>query len=394
MMTSIFHHRPPRWAVLPVLLTAMLIGPSVLIAQDGPPPALVRVAEVQQQELQERFSVVGRLQEVRRAVVAAEVEGKIIDVSVEQGDPVVGGETVLAKVDAVWTKLQRDAAAADVKSARATLDQSKLDLKYLEQLEQANSARQREVDDTRAQVEADTARLQSAQVELDRAEEMIERLTIRAPFDGVVIEKTVEEGQWVDQGDPVVTMISRGRIDAVVGVPEGLIPNVKMGDTIEIVVEPLKRSLGGKVVSITPLSSNAARTFPVKVRMDDQDGQLKAGMSVVARVPTVERAQYMTVPRSAVVRSPQGTVIWVPSSGGGQNGGQQGGNMPTAGMVGIRVLFGAGESFAVKAGPGNPPLEAGQPVIIEGMEALFPGRPLIVQQDQPNQTTNKQQARH
>lgn len=389
-----------RLSLVAALAFVTLAGPlPAALAQGGPPPALVRVGEITQETLQARFSVVGRLQEVRSAVVAAEVEGKLIEVTVEEGDTVVGGETVLARVDPVWTRLMRDAAKARVRSAQATLDQARLDLKYLEQLQEANSAKQREVDDARALVASNEADLDAAKVELERAREMIERLTVRAPFDGVVVEKTAEVGQWVEPGGPICTMISRGRIDAVVGTPERLARRVSVGDKVEVLIEPLEETVMGEVVSIIPRSRNAARTFPTKIRLDDHDGRLKSGMSVTARIPTSSTDDFMTVPRNAVVRTDEGSVVWVPvpprdsddppgaspPAGDGESGGKPGGEagdgsgpppMPTAGMVGVRVLFGAGNRVAIAAMPNARPLKAGDRVVVEGMETLFPGRPL------------------
>ena len=68
-------------------------------------PATVRVGVAETQKLRPRLAVIGRLREVRLATVAAEVEGKVLAVPVQEGDPVVGGQTVLAEIDGVWAGL-------------------------------------------------------------------------------------------------------------------------------------------------------------------------------------------------------------------------------------------------------------------------------------------------
>ena len=74
--------------------------------QGGPPPASVRVGLVEMQTLQDRVNVIGRLREVRRVTVTAEVEGKITNLAVDEGDTVEGGTTKIAQIDEVWANLK------------------------------------------------------------------------------------------------------------------------------------------------------------------------------------------------------------------------------------------------------------------------------------------------
>jgi membrane fusion protein, multidrug efflux system len=345
----------------------------------GPPPALVRVAEVQQQKVQSKLDVVGRLQEVRRAVVAAEQEGRIVAVPVEEGSAVDGNKTVIAKIDDTWMKLATEnararlaVADATVKEAQARYEQMTRQYTQLKELGTTGAAKPKEVEDARNIAEASAAMLDAAkaaiavaQAEVARAKEYENRIAITAPFDGVVVKKMTEVGQWVTPGTAVAEIISRGQIDAVVDVPERLVNNVTVGDEVEVRIEPLHATVTGKAAAINPMGATAARTFPVKIRMDDQGGKLKPGMSVLASVPTGQEVEALTVPRDAVHRTMQGTVVWTNANG-------------TAAPVPVRVLFGQGDRYAIESAPGGPPLQAGARVVIEGAERLFPGRPLIV----------------
>jgi RND family efflux transporter MFP subunit len=339
---------------------------------NGPPPALVRVGHAQTTELQDRFQVVGRLQELRAATVAAEVEGKIVELPVSEGDPVTADQTVLATIDGVWSRLNLQAADAEVQAAQATLDQSQRDLRYLEALLTAQSAKPKEVEDARAKVQSDHARLDAAIAARNLAGEQVQRLQVKAPFDGIVVRKLAEVGQWVSQGDPVAQIISRGQIDAVIDVPEQWINQVNLGDSVRVTVEPLNAEVQGTVVTVNPFAPNAARTFPVKIRLDDQQGRLKAGMSVVAHVPRSAMHQRLTVPRDAVLFAPDGTSVWTASPL--ENAG------PTAQRIAVKVLFSDHDRYVVEplaAGPG-PALTDGTPVVIEGAERLFPMQPLSI----------------
>ena len=337
----------------------------------GVPPAMVRLGDAKSQQLRQRTAVTGRLRELRRATVAAEVEGKVLNVPVQAGDRVVGGETVLAEIDGVWAKLDLKRSEADVSAARATLEQSKLDLKYLEQLQAANSAKPKEVDDKRAQVASDQASLDSAIAERDRVKREVDRLVVIAPFDGTVTEKLTEVGQWVAAGDSIAEVISQGQIDAEADVPERLIDHVHLSDVAEVSLDALGTAARGKVVAINPNGSNAARTYAVKARLDDQDGRLKPGMSVTVWLPVGDEQAFLTVPQDAVLYGTNGQTVWVAQAGEGP--------MPSAMMVPVKPLFAEQGRVAVQAldKAGTAMLGDGTRVVVEGAEALFPGQPLV-----------------
>lgn len=338
------------------------------------PPALVRVGVAEVAEVQDRFPIVGRLRELQRATVAAEVSGKVLSVPVEEGDSVVGGQTVLVEIEGVWANLALKSAEAKVAAQRATLDQARRDLAQLEQLATVSSAKPKEVADARAQVETEQALLDEAIAEMDRAREQVERLRILAPFDGVVVKKMAEVGQWVEEGTDVMEVVSQGRIDALIDVPERLINQVRVGDSMTVLLDALSLEVEGEVASVNPSGISAARTFPVKIRLDDRGGELKPGMSVIAMLPIGEKGPRLTVPRDAVLYRGGAASVWAAQAVDEATS--------LAQPVPVRVLFGVGDRMAVE--PVIPAdterLAEGTPVVVEGAERLAPGQPLQMDQ--------------
>lgn len=363
----------------------------------GPPPASIRVGEARLEDLQPRLDVVGRLEAVRRATVAAEVAGRVVEMPVEVGDAVKAGETVLAKIDPVWTRLEVERAKADVASAEATYEQAQRDATYLEDLLARASANEKEVEDARTKVKEDEAALATATVMLERAQTQEGRLEVVPPFDAQVAAKRTEVGEYVTPGAAVVDLVSTGEVDAVVDVPEAVVGSLRPGDEVEVRIEPLNQTVTGKVAAIRPTGNDAARTYPVKIRLDDAAGRLRVGMSVTARVPTGERRPQLTVPKDAVLQRDSGAVVWAVMGGGGEPRGEglggdtatkvaaPGGGPPTgppetAVPVGVAVLFGEGDRWVVRALPsaGDRALEAGMRVVVLGAERLFPGQPVMI----------------
>ncbi|MFG0249328.1 MAG: efflux RND transporter periplasmic adaptor subunit [Phycisphaeraceae bacterium JB051] len=360
---------------LTILLTfCLLLTVRPATAQDAQapqePPALIRVGTIEQKQTQIRWDVVGRLIERKRSIIAAEQNGRIIELDVEEGDTVVAGKTVLAKIDPVWAKLSVDAAQAQLDQAKAMLEQAKAqlqqeerDLSFYNDLATKNSARPKEVDDAKTAVDIARAELANAQaslaqrqVSLELAKEELARLEVKAPFDGVVVRKHTELGQWVNQGNSIVEIISTGQIKAEVHVPESLINNMVTGSGIPLKIDPLNMETQGKISAIIPDGSSAARTFPVHILLENPEGALKVGMSVTAHIPTSKAKNFLTVPRNAILTSSQGSVVWV---------NMQGKAMP----VEVKILFGIEDRYVIEP---KPPLQAGMQAVIEGAERLRP----------------------
>lgn len=368
----------------------------------GPPPASVNTGVVEITPLRERVTLIGRLEEVRRVTVTAEVEGRIVALAVREGDAVVGGQTAIASIDRVWADLALRSAEAELAAAAAELTQARSNLDQLERLAKASSAKDKEVEDQRTLVAERSARVDQLTADRDRATVELERTDVVAPFDGAVSRTLVEVGRWVTPGDGVAEVVSRGEIDARVDVPESVVNRLVRDVDIEVVVDALNGDGGarltGRIVSVRPDGYTASRAFPVKVRLSDPEGRLKPGMSVTAHLPVTAEREHVTVPRNAVLFGPAGAAVWYALEAGG---GPPSGPADPTGLTGpevgppadapavpsymamsepVRVLFGVGDRYAVEPLPGAPfpALTAGTKVVTEGAERLFPTQPLML----------------
>ena len=340
---------------------------------NGTPPALVRVGRAREKTIRPDRPIVGRLVEVRKVTVASEVQGNIVELPVEEGTPVVGGETVLARVDDVWCRFALARSRAQVASTEAKLKCELLDLERDRQLLSTRAVSQSQVESREATVADLQANLDEAKAAAEEESERVTRSTILAPFDGTVVAKHAERGGYVSRGTPIVDVVSRGQIDALLMVPESAINLIQVGQTLPIGIDPLGDEASGKVVSLTPYGPTASRTFPVKVRLDDQAERFKAGMSVTARITTGPQRQALVVSRDAVLVRPDGSTVWVALSAGQ-------GKTCRVQPVPVTLTARMHDEYAIEPqnGEGRKVLSGGSQVVIEGAERLTPGQQVRV----------------
>ena len=150
-------------------------------------------------------------------------------------------------------------------------------------------------------------------------------------------------------------------------VPESMINLISLEQALPIRIDPLGEDAQGTVVSVTPYGPAASRTFPVRVRLDDQGGRLKAGMSITASIATETEREALVVTRDAVLVRPDGSTVWV-AVPEGSDGNAQVHSVPVA--VTARMTT----EYAVEAETekGRALLGDGAAVVIEGAERLTP----------------------
>jgi RND family efflux transporter MFP subunit len=340
----------------------------------GAPPTPVRVAPVQEQELQDRYRVTGSLRAANFALVAAQEEGRVAEVLVKAGDRVEAG-VLLCRLDSRrMTAMQRSAeadfarATATLGESRARLEKAQRDLDRAERLLASGSVTETTLQDARTEKAVAESRFGAAEREGERLRAQLDLLLVRiqdveikAPFAGVVTERRVEVGEWLRPGDPVVRLVSDQKLEAWLEVPERFASSALAAPEIRIEVP------GGFVLAnkarLIPQVDDKARSFTIVFDLSPSDKPLTLlpGMSVRAAVPTGEKTRVLTVPKDALLREAIGYSVYKSIPGMGGAGSQ-------AVPIGVDLLFEQGDLAAVKA----PGLKAGDLVVIEGNERLRP----------------------
>jgi len=372
--------RPRAIVAALALLASFAAGRAPAMAQDGPPPTFVRAVPAKQELLQPRRRVTGELRAVARSSVATIEPGLVRSLPIEYGDFVKAGD-VLAKLDQRRLDLtkarllgRKDVARAVIEARNAELGIRARDLENLERLGQRDAANPKQIADARSEQLIAQARALEAErdlevlaAELDLIETRIKDKTVTAPFDGVVVRKLTETGQWLGEGEAIAEIVAVASFDAWLNVPQQLAAEIRRADArLDLLVDVLDQRLEDQRPTIVPLLDPTVRTVPAYVRLDNDTGLLAPGMSVTAWIPMGEPAEFITVPRDALLRRDTGTSVFV----AGPAGPDQFMAMPAP----VVVLFETGGRAAVR----SLQIQDGTLVVTEGNERLFPMMPIAI----------------
>jgi len=143
--------------------------------------------------------------------------------------------------------------------------------------------------------------LAMARADAERAQLLLERAVLRAPFGGVIAGLDVAPGERVQIGDTLSRLIDDINVEAEVGVLESDLGALAPGRAVLLTIPALGETLNVSVDVISPDIDAESRTCPIRMRMKSKDGRLKPGMFVRAAIAGVILPGRILVPRAAIV---------------------------------------------------------------------------------------------
>jgi membrane fusion protein (multidrug efflux system) len=330
---------------LPIVLSLFLASCSKGAAgkpvEQGAAPASIQVhvATVEQKEVQRTVESVGSLFALEEVTVSSEVEGKVQKVLVDVGDRVSKGQP-LVEVSPIELKLAfeqqkaaleqakaklgipegtediddvreaaevkkaaADLADADQKYRRATtlLAQGVLPRQSFEEAESKYKATKAAYDLSIQSVQNVRAQVSQYRASMELAQKKVADSVIRAPFSGEIKERSVVEGQYLKIQTPVTVIVEMDPLRVRLKVPEKMAGWIKTGQQVTIIVEAYPdRTFTGKLSRINPSVDQQTRSFDVEALIDNNQGLLKPGFFVKARIPSSKMDRALLVNADAV----------------------------------------------------------------------------------------------
>ena len=352
-----------------------------LVAAGGPglhsqemPPSPVGYTEARNHLVRSSLRLPGTVESNVVSRVASEIGGLVVEYPVREGDQVTKGQ-LLARLNARSLELDVQAAKAQLAEAQARQKLAERNYERAKELFDSKVFSQQQLDDTFFENTAWQSRIDTLKSDIARIDHDIARSAITAPFDGVIIAKHTELGEWLGVGDEVAELMSLADLEVVANVPEQYFRQVRLGGAATVEFEALPGGqIPGQISALIPRADPQARTFPVKIRFSAGDRRIGAGM--LARVEIAGlgagagAARSATiVPKDAIVRRGPQTFVYVLNGEGSvdpapvQPGAGVGAWIEVAGPVlpGAKVIT-----------RGNERLQPGQRVIGEPVEYALP----------------------
>ncbi len=347
--------------VLAVLVVVGLVSFYVVKQQSGYTKVLT--AKIVRQDLATVVSGTGQIKPKTYVNLGATAMGRVTHLYVKEGDRVKRGETVAtienvqqeatvagqksaieaAKTDIASYIAAERTADANLEHAKADLEQKKLDWDRAQGLYKAGIMAKQDFDAKKAAYDTDVASVAQAAAQLNQAKaqtdsarghmhtqeatlranlDMLGRTLAIAPFDGIVTNEPIREGETVvegiqnAEGSTLMTIADMGVVTAEVKVDETDIVNVQIGQPADVTVDAIPNKVykghvtlvgdqallrsSGQATSQSTTGTEEAKDFKVVVTLDAPSDELRPGLSTTAKITTAHKAGVISLPIQAL----------------------------------------------------------------------------------------------
>jgi membrane fusion protein (multidrug efflux system) len=239
----------------------------------------------------------GGVEAMQQIALRPDVDGRVVELLFREGQRVAAG-TPLVKIDDAELVAQVERARADRDLARQALE------------------RTRQLVADRAAAAADLERAEAtqrvAQASLDLLELRLSRTVVRAPFAGVIGQRRVSVGDYVNTQRELLMLQTVSPVRAVFNVPERYAADLRPGQPVTFRVAALPgRDFEGRVDFVDPSVTLPGRTITVKAVASNSGGELQPGMFVEVRLATEVRPNAIVIPEEAIAPAAGGAFAWV-----------------------------------------------------------------------------------
>jgi multidrug efflux system membrane fusion protein len=244
--------------------------PDAPAVADAVAPMTVSVRTQDAQAVELFIVAQGQAEPNRTVTIRAETTGQVAEILADEGAIVAAGD-VIARLESNDRQARLERAKAHVREQQSAFEAS-------EALGKKGYQSQRQADQT-------FSSLQTAKAELEEARIELERIEIKAPFEGVIMSSSIELGAYVDVNGEVATIVDNDPLVVSLRITQQNISDLKVGQAAS-----LKFATGqerdGKIRYVAPRADEDTRTFRVEVELPNPNGEIPSGISAEAKVPT------------------------------------------------------------------------------------------------------------
>jgi membrane fusion protein, multidrug efflux system len=331
----------------------------IALAKTGafaPPPTAVSTEIAKQTSWQPTLDTIGSVVAINGVTVSTDLAGIVSQIAFESGAKVRAGDLLI--------HLDTTQEEAQLHQAEAQRDLAQVNLKRNTGLLASRTISQSDYDTSEA-----TFRQMQATVDQYRA--LIARKTLRAAFDGIVGIRQANLGQYLNTGDPVVTLQSYDPIYVNFSLPQQDLSKLAVGQTVELHADAFeKETFTGKINAINSLVDQATRNVQIQATLSNPAAKLRPGMFVKASVLMNESKPVVAIPATAIHYAPYGDSIFIVSD---MKDPQSGKSYKGVREQFVKVGQTRGDLVAIESG-----LKPGEEVATSGVFRLRNAAPIVV----------------
>ena len=348
-----------RWLLLTTASISFIYS-AISFAASAKTP-LVVVDEARTDAVVKQVPLTGTVTSPKIGRLSSQVSGQVKSVVVEIGDKVKKGHVVL-ELDREIVELNLQAARAATQQARAQLADAKRRYASAKRLEKQNNISVDEIENRASEVNIVEAALKRQLAEEQKQQALLDRYTVKAPFSGVISEKLTEVGEWIEPGKPILTLVAIDELRVDFQVPQEFFISINNESQISVTLDALPGNrYQGKIDAVVPVSDPSARTFLMRVLIDDKNINMTPGMSVHGTLRLHTGRRGVVVSRDAIMRYPDGRVtVWVVKLDS---------EVPKVYEQPVKVGHGFNGRVSIQEG-----LQSGAIVVVQGNESLQEGQ--------------------
>jgi len=237
----------------------------------------------------------------RKATVAAEITGKVVAVFIDEGMTVTEGQivarldSVLAEKDYELARSRAETADAAIAAITADLEDATRIMSRVQTLSQKNFATEADLTKAQARVGVLSAQLRQAQsqfetakIDAKRSASMLDKHQIRAPFAGVVVDRSAQPGEMISPMSVggytrtgICTIVDMDSIEIEVDVNEAFIGRVVAGGAVNAMLDAYPDwTIPASVIAIVPTANREKATVKVRIRLEKKDPRILPDMAV------------------------------------------------------------------------------------------------------------------
>jgi len=322
-------------------------------------PALVETTKIVKGEVNPLQEFVGSLNFDRKSMLAAQNSGLVKSINFQLGDNVSKGKT-LVQIDSDILNAQINAIRANLSKAKDTQRNSSKDFARYKKLLASKSITQKEYDDALLRSNTSSSDVKALQANLKELQIQSSKKTVKAPFSGVIVEKNINLGEWVNAGSSIAKIVDTSKAEFIFNIPLNVANGLTKGDMYDIKVG--KDLIKSKLTAVIPNGDKLTRTFPVKFNADVTGKFVFDGQQAKVSLSKDAKKQALILPRDAVIKRFGQNVVFAIN------------DKNLAQMIPVQIIGYISHDIAV-SGQG---LVEGMEIVSKGNERIFPNSPVKI----------------